>query len=300
MNHIIRNNSPPCAVAHKQKNRISAQESRLSGVFAFVAVFLTGLLFYLSPIGSLPGFNDGMSIGLAFVAGLLTSTHCVSMCGGFVLAFATQSGGVARHFSYALGKTLSYAISGALFGWFGRALAISSTMRGTVGVFSGIALLLFGARMLGVLPNPFSKVRSCGKGRFLPISRRPFMIGCLNGLMILCGPLQAMYIFSATQADPLKGALLLFFFGLGTLPVLLMFGLSAGKMALYVRKNATRLSGIIVIVFGLSALRDGLNLLDVNYSVKVLAADRSTALGEFPPTVDQEHQIIEMLSLIHI
>ena len=53
---------------------------------------------------------------------------------------------------------------------------------------------------------------------------RPLVIGLLNGLMIACGPLQAMYVMAAGTGSALEGAKMLFTFGIGTLPVLLSFG----------------------------------------------------------------------------
>ena len=53
---------------------------------------------------------------------------------------------------------------------------------------------------------------------------RPFVIGLLNGLMIACGPLQAMYVMAAGTGSAIEGAKMLFTFGIGTLPVLLSFG----------------------------------------------------------------------------
>src|SRR5512134_498499 len=47
--------------------------------------------------------------------------------------------------------------------------------------------------------------------------RSPLVIGLLNGLMLGCGPLQAMYIMAAGTGSAQEGATMLFFFGLGTL-----------------------------------------------------------------------------------
>ena len=46
----------------------------------------------------------------------------------------------------------------------------------------------------------------------------PFVIGLLNGLMIICGPLQAMYVMAAGTGNWTQGGAILFFFGIGTLP----------------------------------------------------------------------------------
>jgi len=55
-------------------------------------------------------------------------------------------------------------------------------------------------------------------------NKGPFTVGLLNGLMP-CGPLQAMQIYALSTGNPLKGALSMLLFSLGTVP--LMFGLGA-------------------------------------------------------------------------
>ena len=61
------------------------------------------------------------------------------------------------------------------------------------------------------------------------------MIGLLNGLMLGCGPLQAMYVMAAGTGSPQEGATMLFFFGLGTLIPLLSFGLIASGIPRIIR-----------------------------------------------------------------
>ena len=209
--------------------------------FAIIVAALAGLaaliLFdtrWISAEGE-PDIAQHMSLGLLFLLGLLTGFHCVGMCGGFVVSYAAADASAGRsslvsHLAYGAGKTLSYTAIGAAFGWLGAFIAFTPMLRGLAGVAAGAFLIIFGLNMLGLfaplrrfrfgLPAPLQKWVSREAGG----RHQPFVIGLLNGLMIACGPLQAMYVMAAGTGSPIEGAKTLFVFGLGTLPVMLAFG----------------------------------------------------------------------------
>jgi hypothetical protein len=83
------------------------------------------------------------------------------------------------------------------------------------------------------------------------------VIGLLNGLMIICGPLQAMYIMAAGTGDAVEGAKMLFVFGLGTLPLMMGFGFLASAMSRQFAPKLVRASGVIVVALGIIMLNRG-------------------------------------------
>ncbi|MBS3165487.1 sulfite exporter TauE/SafE family protein [Candidatus Woesearchaeota archaeon] len=232
---------------------------------------------------SLPPISKGMSYGLIFVVGLLTGFHCIAMCGGFVVSYTTKGAKEGKkpatlHFSYAVGKTLSYTILGALFGWLGSIVAFTPTLRGIAGLVAGLFLVLFGLRMLGVLslqkfylhlPSTISK---WANSESRVHRQHPFVIGLLNGLMIACGPLQAMYILAAGTGSIFQGALMLFVFGLGTLPMMLGFGYVTSFLSSKATMKILRISGIVIVILGLIMLNRGMSLLGTGYDYNSLVA----------------------------
>ena len=92
--------------------------------------------------------------------------------------------------------------------------------------------------------------------------RRPLTTGLLNGLLLGCGPLQAMYIMAAGTGSPVEGALMLTFFGLGTLPPLLGFGFFASYLSLKSIQQLISVSGVLVIFMGLMMLNRGYTMLN--------------------------------------
>ena len=231
-------------------------------------VFLDG---HLEHVKGLPTLSRDMSFGLLFIVGLFTGFHCVGMCGALVLSYTTKMAGSGRpsyaiHLLYGAGKTLSYTLIGAAFGWLGSIVAFTPLLRGAIGIAAGLFLLLFGLGMLNILPGlkdfrfrapPFVL-------RFIGTQSRkhghPFIIGLLNGLMILCGPLQALYIMAAGSGSASRGAAMLFFFGLGTLPMMMGFGIFAGLISRQLTPQLIRASAVIVVALGAVMLNRGLKM----------------------------------------
>jgi len=103
------------------------------------------------------------------------------------------------------------------------------------------------------------------------------MIGLLNGLMIACGPLQAIYIMAAGTGSMLEGAKLLFIFALGTLPVMLGFGYFASFVSSKLTHKILKISGAVVIILGLIMLNNGLVLTGSGYDFKSMVDSVSGA-----------------------
>ncbi|NUJ81010.1 sulfite exporter TauE/SafE family protein [Methylocystis sp. FS] len=247
---------------------------RLAIIVTALAALAALILFdtrWISAEGE-PDIAQHMSLGLLFLLGLLTGFHCVGMCGGFVVGYAAADARAGRssfvsHLAYGAGKTLSYATIGAAFGWLGAFIAFTPLLRGVAGVAAGAFLLIFGLNMLGLfaplrrfrfgLPGPLQNWvnREAGGAR-----HRPFVIGLLNGLMIACGPLQAMYVMAAGTGSPVEGAKTLFVFGLGTLPVMLAFGALTTVLSGAVTHRLLTASGVIVVALGAVMINRGLIL----------------------------------------
>jgi len=227
---------------------------------------------------SLPELSLDMSSGLLFVVGFLTGFHCVGMCGALVLSYATKSASTGKlrysgHLLYGLGKTISYTAIGAGFGLMGSIIAFTPQVRGIVGMVAGVFLLLFGLSLLNVWPSlrNFRIKTPPTLLRFIGAQSRkyghPFVIGLLNGLMVICGPLQAMYVMAAGTGSALEGGKLMLVFGLGTLPVMLGFGMLTSMASASLAPKIIRFSGAIVVILGAIMLNRGLVLSGAKYDL---------------------------------
>lgn len=220
----------------------------------------------------MPQNQEPLNYALLFVAGTLTGFHCAGMCGALVVGYtvrAANQGGsrYLTHLYYGFGKTLSYTAMGAVFGALGAIVTFTPMMRGIAGLVAALFLIIFGLSSLRILPVsrdiqfkiPSGLMKHLGG--LLRKAGHPFSIGLLNGLMIICGPLQAMYILAAGTGNPIEGAKMLFFFGLGTLPLMMGFGVLASSLSSQVAPKLVRVSGVIVIVLGLLMAQRGYHML---------------------------------------
>ena len=117
--------------------------------------------------------DASMSYGMLFVIGLITSVHCIAMCGGINLSQTLQkeaSKDIRRKMfkntlMYNMGRVVSYTIIGGIFGAVGGLAGIdgslqsSSLLQGSLKLFAGIIMIIMGANMLGI----FRGLRGCLK-----------------------------------------------------------------------------------------------------------------------------------------
>jgi sulfite exporter TauE/SafE/copper chaperone CopZ len=263
------------------------------------AVLGFGIIVYLvlrlSSVVSVPDITPTMGLGLLFVVGLLTGFHCVGMCGGFVVGYTTKSAAAGTrpavsHLSYGGGKLLSYTVIGAGFGLLGSFITFTPLLRGVAGVLAGAFLLVYGLSMVGAFS--WAKRIRIGAPAFLDRfidrrsahSRSPVVVGLLSGLMIACGPLQAVYIMAAATGSAVEGAKMLFVFGAGTLPVMLGFGYTTSLISSRFTSRILRVSGAVVMVLGVVMINRGLALSGTGLDASSLVVSGIASEDETGPT----------------
>lgn len=216
-----------------------------------------------------PNIEASLDLGMLFVIGLLTSVHCIAMCGGINLTQSTMAakggaGVVRSNLAYNIGRVISYTVIGGIVGGIGSVVSFSGALKGAVTVAVGIIMIVMALSMLGVF-RPLRKIPlhlPAGFYRELSGSaagRSSLVIGLLNGLMP-CGPLQSMQIYALSTGSILRGALSMLLFSLGTVPLMLGLGVFSGGLN---RKKAgimLTVSAILVFVMGIHMTENGLAL----------------------------------------
>lgn len=264
-------------INRKTKENDEVKEKPIGNIQSFyILIILIGGYIILKHLGLLnftnyfPQIQRNMGYGMMFIIGLLTSLHCVAMCGGINLA---QSTNASKHVTstiypnllYNLGRVISYTLIGGVVGALGSVVSLGGGFRGTVGIFAGVFMIIMGVNMMNIFPAlrrfnikvPKFIGRRIGKKK--TESNSSFYIGLLNGLMP-CGPLQSMQLFALSTGSFIYGALSMFLFSLGTVP--LMFGLGALSSKLNKKFMDKMLSvcAVLVVVLGLGMLSNGLAL----------------------------------------
>lgn len=91
-------------------------------------------------------------------------------------------------------------------------------------------------------------------------------VGLLNGLMP-CGPLQSMQLAALASLSPIKGALSMLFFSLGTTPLMLGLGSLTAALGQRFNRAVLRAGAVLVAVMGLAMLSQGAALAGWNLSI---------------------------------
>jgi len=211
----------------------------------------------------------------AFLAGLMGATHCLGMCGGIVSAISLSLPGqkhTASHslfiISYNAGRLISYSIAGIMLTYvvhFAFDLSEMHTYQNYLKIVASLIMLSLGL-YLGGWWMGLSYLEKAGgqiwrkiqpfSRKFLPVTKpsQAFMIGILWG-WLPCGLVYSALIMAMSSAEPLQGGLIMLFFGLGTLPMLMMMGYFTSSLTAMIQKKIIRqTAGGAVIIFALYQL----------------------------------------------
>jgi uncharacterized protein len=175
-------------------------------------------------------------IGTAFLLGLVGSLHCVGMCAPIALAlpYAREQRYLLlfQTLQYNFGRALTYAFQGYLLGFLGQGLlwaGLQEVLSVSLGlVFVGIALwsffLLKGKRKSVLWAMPFFQASNAKIRRFFGFilrgHRSHFLLGIVNGVLP-CGLVYWALATSVLMFSPVKSAAFMFFFGIGTMPLMM-------------------------------------------------------------------------------
>jgi uncharacterized protein len=210
-----------------------------------------------------------------FLFGLVGSVHCLGMCGPLILAYSLRPdragrvrlGKIRSQTSFHTGRLLTYCALGGLAGGLTRIPGLDEFLgglRGGVAVAGGIVLVFLGLHMVGVIRLPRISTAApslVGSRLFARVfsARGPFSgvaVGVVVGFLP-CVLTSVMIVKAATTGSVLLGFLTMFLFGLGTVPVLFLTGLSASFLSLKTRLVGQRLAAALVIVMGLVLVLGG-------------------------------------------
>lgn len=207
-----------------------------------------------------------------FLVGLLGGVHCAGMCGGIVSALTVQLSQHRTpwsiHLAYNLGRISSYMVAGAIIGAMGSlGLLLEHWLPAQMVLYVGANLMLIGLGLyLTGLTRTLAFVERAGHWlwrrvqpwtrRFLPVKgvRQALPLGMLWG-WLPCGLVYSVLAIALLSGSPLRGALIMLAFGLGTLPNLMLAGLLLVRFRRLTQVRTLRLlSGCLVLLFGVWGL----------------------------------------------
>lgn len=208
----------------------------------------------------------------SIILGLLSSFHCIGMCGpiAFVLPIdrANKKRGAYQTTLYHVGRLLSYSSLGALFGLLGKGLYLSGFQQ-RLSILLGVLMILmvvvpasifnkynFSKPLYRLIGNVKSKL-----GLYLKktSNKAIFTIGFFNGLLP-CGMVYMALVGAVATSEFYLGALYMFLFGLGTIPIMSAAVYSKNIFSLNIRKKITKAIPVFVIIIGVLFILRGMGL----------------------------------------
>ncbi len=212
------------------------------------------------------------SIFIPLTLGFLGSFHCIGMCGPIALALPIGQWNIRSKIAgvllYNMGRVLTYALIGLLFGTIGRGFSmvgLQQVLSVSLGVLIITLLLLPGsvaskleqaAQHIPYLPMVKREITALFKQKtFISLG----IIGMLNGLLP-CGFVYMALAGAIATGSTLDGALFMVLFGLGTIPAMLTVALSSQLFSLNIRGKIKKAVPVFMFMVGAILIVRGMNL----------------------------------------
>ena len=235
---------------------------------------LTGLI-NVNSKSSLPMF-----LAFGILAGI---SSCAALVGGLILSMSKQWGElysdsdsawkkIQPHLIFNAGRLISYGILGATLGIIGDKLNFSLKFGPILVITVSIMMILLAFQMFDfktfrkfpfTLPKFITRFiadESNFKGRYMP-----FLMGAFT-FFLPCGFTITAQGLALISGNAIQGGLIMLLFALGTLPMLLIIGLSSVKFLQkpHLSERFLKIAGILVLFFALYNINFQLNVLGIS------------------------------------
>jgi uncharacterized protein len=208
----------------------------------------------------------------AFIFGLISSLHCIGMCGPIALMIPVDRTNPTKKATqistYHLGRLSAYACIGFIFGLVGKGFFLAGIQQ-RLSIFIGVAMIITILTPERVLANYnfskpvyrlISKIKSSLGKQFKNKSYKSlFTIGLLNGFLP-CGMVYvALFGAIAMQNVPL-GILYMLLFGIGTIPMMSSVTYLNSIMTVSFRNKIQKVIPYVGVIIGVLFILRGLGL----------------------------------------
>lgn len=237
------------------------------------------------------GGAEPIELGLFIVVGVLGGAHCLGMCGPLVSVYAERlddtGPGIAPRavrqlLLFNIGRTVAYATLGALLGALGAAafdaaaiVRIAAPLRGLSGIVAGGAIIAMGMSYLHsgrstvghdlpIIGGLFTRITAPLNERVDQFVHGPgiIVLGAAHSLLP-CPLLYPAYLYALVVASPVHGALALGALGIGTIPMLFVFGTVIHSVSDRMRQHLHRGLGASFILLGYIPISMGLRAVGI-------------------------------------
>jgi len=207
-----------------------------------------------------------------FILGLISSLHCVGMCGPIAMMLPVDHNNPAKKviqiMLYHLGRVTAYSTLGLFFGLLGKGLFLAGFQQ-KLSIFLGILMII----VVLVPENVFARY-NFSKPVFRIISnvkttlgaqfkkktyRSLFTIGLLNGFLP-CGLVYVALFGAIAMQNVSLSILYMMLYGLGTIPMMSAVVYVSKFLTIPVRNKIQKIIPIVIVGIGILFVLRGLNL----------------------------------------
>ena len=208
----------------------------------------------------------------AFIFGLISSLHCIGMCGPIALMIPVDRTNPAKKttqiITYHLGRLTAYALIGLVFGLVGKGFFLAGIQQ-RLSVFIGVAMIISILIPERVLANYnfskpvyrlISKIKSSLGKQFKNKSYQSlFTIGLLNGFLP-CGMVYVALFGAIAMQNVPFGILYMLLFGIGTIPMMSSVTYLNSIMTVSFRNKIQKVIPYVGVIIGILFILRGLGL----------------------------------------
>lgn len=208
----------------------------------------------------------------AFIFGLISSLHCIGMCGPIAMMLPVDRTNQAKKtlqiFTYHLGRLSAYGSIGFIFGLLGKGFSLAGIQQ-ELSIFIGVVMIT-----IVLVPEKISMNHNFSKPIFKVISKIKtslgsqfknksyqslFTIGLLNGFLP-CGMVYVALFGAVAMQSPSLGVLYMVLFGLGTVPMMSSVVYLNFFLTISIRNKIQKIIPYVAVLVGVLFIMRGLGL----------------------------------------
>lgn len=232
----------------------------VKGFLIAVVIFSIFLIIQKTGIINLNSSRNDVSLPFIFLIGVVASlSTCMAVVGGLVLSLSTNYSKERKFLpmvGFHLSRLVSFFILGGLIGLIGSAATLTPITAFLLNIILFVVMILMAINLLNVFS--FSKKLQLKMPKFvgkkvLNLQEKqsyitPVLLGAAT-FFLPCGFTQSMQLYSLTSGSVLNGAVTMFIFALGTLPVLALISFASVKLSKSLQSGLFFKAAAFIIIF---------------------------------------------------
>lgn len=263
LNTLLKDSNYKVMIDKPIKQKVSLSEL-LYGLL--IAVFISSAFLFLQKVGIINLVNPTtVTLPFIFFIGVVASlSTCMAVVGGLVLSISSEyskmgSNKSARLISFHFARLISFFILGGVIGLLGSAFTLSPLMSFVINISLFLVMMVMGINLLDVttllnkyqirmpkIPFVVNAEKSISNNKWAPI-----ILGAIT-FFLPCGFTQSMQVYALSTGSFISGAMTMFTFALGTLPVIALISFASVKLSEAMKSGLFfKTAGFLVIFFAI-------------------------------------------------